>query len=100
MACGALEVVAAVGRSARVVGGSGLPEAVDQIERGTMQASVDFSAFNIAGIAARAALRHLRGEPVPSSIMVPAALIDRTNYQRWKVPFALRPTPTWEELVA
>ena len=79
---------------------NGLPKAVGNIERDTMQATDVFSAFNIAGIAAHAALRHLRGEPVPPSIMVPAALIDRTNFQRWKVPFALRPTPTWEEAAA
>jgi len=100
MAFGVLEALAAAGRTAKVVGVNGLPEAIDHIERGTMQASVDFSAFNIAGIAAQAALRHLRGEAVPASIMVPAALIDRTNFQRWKVPFALRPTPVWEEVVA
>jgi ribose transport system substrate-binding protein len=100
MAFGALEALAAASRTAKVVGVNGLPEAIDNIERGTMQASVDFSAFNIAGIAAQAALRHLRGELVPASIMVPAALIDRTNFQRWKVPFALRPTPVWEEIVA
>ena len=100
MAFGALEALAAAGRTAKVVGVNGLPEAIDNIERGTMQASVDFSAFNIAGIAAQAALRHLRGVAVPASIMVPAALIDRTNFQRWKVPFALRPTPVWEEIVA
>ena len=100
MAFGVLEALAAAGRPAKVVGVNGLPEAIDHIERGTMQASVDFSAFNIAGIAAQAALRHLRGEAVPASIMVPAALIDRTNFQRWKVPFALRPTPVWEEIVA
>jgi ribose transport system substrate-binding protein len=100
MAFGALEALAAAGRTAKVVGVNGLPEAIDNIERGTMQASVDFSAFNIAGIAAQATLRHLRGEAVPASIMVPAALIDRTNFQRWKVPFALRPTPVWEEIVA
>jgi ribose transport system substrate-binding protein len=100
MAFGVLEALAAAGRSAKVVGVNGLPEAIAHIERGTMQASVDFSAFNIAGIAAHAALRHLRGESVPPSIMVPASLIDATNFQRWKVPFALRPTPAWEELVA
>jgi len=99
MAFGVLEALAAAGRTAKVVGVNGLPEALDNIERGTMEASVDFSAFNIAGIAARAALRHLRGEAVPASIMMPAALIDRTNFQRWKVPFALRPTPAWEEIV-
>ena len=100
MAFGVLEALAAAGRTAKVVGVNGLPEAIANIERGAMQASVDFSAFNIAGIAARAALRHLRGEAVPASIMVPAALIDATNFQRWKVPFALRPTPVWEEIVA
>ena len=99
MAFGVLQALAAAGRTAKVVGVNGLPEAIDNIERGTMQASVDFSAFNIAAIAARAALRHLRGVAVPPSIMVPAALIDRTNYQRWKVPFALRPTPAWEEVI-
>ena len=100
MAFGVLQALAAAGRTAKVVGVNGLPEAIDNIERGTMQASVDFSAFNIAGIAAQAALRHLRGEAVPASIMVPAALIDATNFQRWKVPFAVRPTPVWEEVVA
>jgi ribose transport system substrate-binding protein len=100
MAFGVLEALQAAGRAAKVVGVNGLPEAIDHIERGTMQASVDFSAFNIAGIATHAALRHLRGEAVPASIMVPAALIDRTNYRQWKVPFALRPTPAWEEIVA
>jgi ribose transport system substrate-binding protein len=99
MAFGVLEALGAAGRPAKVVGVNGLPEAIEHIERGTMQASVDFSAFNIAGIAAQAALRHLRGETVPASIMVPAALIDRTNFQRWKVPFALRPTPVWEEIM-
>jgi ribose transport system substrate-binding protein len=99
MAFGVLEALAAAGRTAKVVGVNGLPEAIDRIEDGRMQASVDFSAFNIAGIAAQAALRHLRGETVPTSIMVPADLIDRSNFRRWKVPFAMRPTPVWEEVV-
>ncbi len=99
MAFGALEALAAAGRTAKLVGVNGLAEAIDNIERGTMQATVDFSAFNIAGIATHAVLRHLGGQPVPELIMVPAALIDRLNYQRWKVPFALRPCPAWEEIV-
>ena len=95
MAFGVLEALAAAGRSAKVVGVNGLPEAIEHIERGTMEASVDFSAFNIAAVATHAALRHLRGESVPRSIMVPAALIDRVNCRHWRVPFALRPTPAW-----
>lgn len=97
MAFGALEALAAAGRTAKVVGINGLPAAIEHIERGTMLASADFSAFNIAAIAARAVLRHLGGAPVPEEIMVPAELIDRRNCARWKVPFEQRPCPAWDE---
>jgi ribose transport system substrate-binding protein len=99
MAFGALEALAEAGRTAQVVGINGLPAAIEHIERGTMLASADFSAFNIAAVATRALLRHLNGEPVPAEIMVPAELIDRTNCARWKVPFEKRPCPTWEDVV-
>jgi ribose transport system substrate-binding protein len=99
MAFGALDALQAAGRTAKVVGINGLPAAIEHIERGTMVASADFSAFNIAAIAARAVLRHLAGQPVPKEIMVPAELIDRTNCWRWKVPFAERACPAWEEIV-
>ncbi len=99
MAFGALAALAEAGRSAKVVGINGLPGAIERIEQGTMLASVDFSAFNIAAIAARAALRHLGGEPVPSQIMIPAVLIDRTNFSAWQVPFAERPLMAWEDVV-
>ena len=97
MAFGALEALAEAGRTAKVVGINGLPGAIERIERGTMLASVDFSAFNIAAIAARAALRHLRGEAVPPRILIPAKLIDRTNFSAWQVPFEARPLMAWED---
>ncbi len=99
MAFGALDALGEAGRTAKVVGINGLPGAIEHIERGSMLASADFSAFNIAAIAARAVLRHLGGEPVPAEIMVPAELIDRSNCSRWKVPFEQRPCPAWEEIV-
>jgi ribose transport system substrate-binding protein len=99
MAFGALAALADSGRRAQVVGINGLPGAIERIEQGTMLASVDFSAFNIAAIAARAALRHLGGEPVPSQVMIPAVLIDRTNFSAWQVPFAARPLMAWEDVV-
>ncbi len=99
MAFGALDALAEAGRSAQVVGINGLPGAIERIEAGTMLASVDFSAFNIAAIAARAALRHLGGESVPTQIMIPAVLIDRTNHRAWQVPFAARPLAAWEDVV-
>jgi ribose transport system substrate-binding protein len=99
MAFGAVDALTAAGRRAEVVGVNGLPEAIDNIRRGTMLATADFSALNIAAIATRAVLRHLRGEPVPEEIMVPAALIDRRNIDQWTVPMADRPCPAWDEIV-
>lgn len=99
MALGALDALGEAGRTAKVVGINGLPAAIEHIEHGTMLASADFSAFNIAAITARALLRHVAGQPVPKEIMVPAELIDRSNYQRWKVPFEQRPCPAWDEIV-
>lgn len=99
MALGALEALSEAGLTAKVVGVNGLPAAIAAIERGEMLATADFSAFNIAAIATRAVLRHLGGEAVPAEILVPAPLIDRTNYQRWKVPFEERPCPAWQEIV-
>jgi ribose transport system substrate-binding protein len=99
MAFGAVDALAAAGRRAEVVGVNGLPEAVANIQRGTMLATADFSALNIAAIATRAVLRHLHGKPVPKEIMVPAALIDRHNIDRWTVPMAERPCPAWDEIV-
>jgi ribose transport system substrate-binding protein len=99
MAFGALDALADAGRTAQVVGVNGLPAAIEHIEHGRMLASVDFSAFNIAAIAARAVLRHLEGKPVPPEIMVPAELIDRSNCRRWKTPFAERACPAWDEIV-
>lgn len=99
MAFGALDALGDAGRTAKVVGINGLPAAIDHIEHGRMVASADFSAFTIAAIATRAVLRHLDGKSVPAEIMVPAELIDRTNYRRWKVPFDQRPCPAWDEIV-
>jgi ribose transport system substrate-binding protein len=99
MAFGAVDALAAAGRKAEVVGINGLPEAVANIERGTMLASADFSALNIAATAARAVLRSLAGQPVPQQILLPADLIDRRNLARWKVPMIDRPLPAWEEVV-
>lgn len=99
MAFGALDALDAAGRRATVVGINGLPEAIENIEQGTMLASIDFSAFNIAAIAAAAMLRHLDGRPVPDEIMVPAELIDRANCGRWKMPFEQRPIPAWDDFV-
>jgi ribose transport system substrate-binding protein len=99
MAYGVLEALDAAKRSAKVTGVNGLDEAIDNVGRGRMLATVDFSAFKIAHFAAEAAVRHLRGERVPREIDVPTVLIDSRNVTAWKLPVEQRPVPAWNEIV-
>jgi ribose transport system substrate-binding protein len=98
MALGALEAMKEAGRSATVMGINGIVPAVKEIQAGNMLASVDFNMFKIGCTATTAALRHLKGEPLPAKIMLPAEVIDRSNYQAWLVPVAQRNCPEWSEV--
>jgi ribose transport system substrate-binding protein len=99
MALGALDALKDVGRSAIVMGINGILPAVREIEAGNMLASVDFNMFKIGCTATNAAVRHLKGEPLPEKIMLPAEIIDKSNYQAWLVPVAQRDCPAWNEVV-
>jgi len=99
MALGALEALKEAGRTTTVIGINGILDAVRQIEAGRILASVDFNMFKIGCTATHAALRHLKGEPVPAKVMLPAEIIDRTNYKAWLVPVDQRPCPEWADVV-
>jgi ribose transport system substrate-binding protein len=99
MALGALEALKDANRTAVVIGINGILPAVKQIETGAILASVDFNMFKIGCTATRAAVRHLRGEPLPEKIMLPAEVIDKTNYKAWLVPVDQRSCPEWSEIV-
>ena len=99
MALGALAALKEANRSATVMGVNGILPAVRQIEAGAMLATVDFNMFKIGCTAARAAVRHLRGEPLPEKIMLPAEVIDRSNYRAWLTPVERRTCPEWAEVV-
>jgi ribose transport system substrate-binding protein len=98
MALGALEALDEASRSAIVMGINGILPAVKQIEAGRMLATVDFNMFKIGCTATRAAVRHLKGEPLPERILLPAEVIDRTNYQAWLTPVEQRTCPEWAEI--
>ena len=68
------------------------------IETGALLASVDFNMFKIGCTATRAAMRHLRNEPLPEKIMLPAEIIDKTNYKAWLMPVDQRVCPDWAEI--
>jgi len=99
MALGVLEALKAANRSAIVIGINGILPAVKQIESGNMLASVDFNMFKIGCAATRAALRHLNHEALPEKVILPAEIIDKSNYQAWLVPVEQRSCPQWAELL-
>jgi ribose transport system substrate-binding protein len=98
MALGALEALKDADRKAIVMGINGILPAVKQIEAGNMLASVDFNMFKIGCTATLAALRSVRHEPLPEKIMLPAEVIDKSNYQAWLVPVPQRTCPDWSEV--
>jgi ribose transport system substrate-binding protein len=98
MALGVLEALKAANRTAIVIGINGILPAVKQIETGGMLASVDFNMFKIGCTATRAAVRHLRKEPLPEKVMLPAEVIDNTNYKAWLVPVDQRTCPEWSDV--
>jgi ribose transport system substrate-binding protein len=97
MALGALEALKAANRSAVVIGINGILPAVRQIEAGAMLASVDFNMFKIGCAATRAAVRQLEHETLPDRVILPADVIDKSNYQAWLIPIAQRSCPDWPE---
>jgi ribose transport system substrate-binding protein len=99
MALGALEALKQANRTAVVIGINGILPAVKLIETGVILASVDFNMFKIGCTATRAALRHLKGEPLPDKTMLAAEIIDKSNYKAWLVPVDQRSCPDWSEIV-
>ena len=99
MALGVLEALKEANRSSVVIGINGILPAVKQIEAGAILASVDFNMFKIGCTAARAAVRYLKGEPLPDKVMLPAEIIDKSNYKAWLVPVDQRSCPGWSEVV-
>ena len=99
MSLGAIEALEAAGRSAAIVGVNALPQAITAIKRGKLLATADFDALKIACIAAEAAIRHLRGQPVPKDIELPVQIVDAANCQPWDRPLEERECPRWEDIV-
>jgi ribose transport system substrate-binding protein len=99
MALGALEALKAANRTAIVIGINGILPAVKEIESGNLLASVDFNMFKIGCTATRAAVRYLNHEQLPDKVILPAEIIDNSNYKAWLVPVEQRSCPEWSEFV-
>jgi ribose transport system substrate-binding protein len=93
------EALKEANRTSVVIGVNGILPAVKQIETGAVLASVDFNMFKIGCTATRAAVRYLRHEPLPEKIILPAEVIDNTNYKAWLIPVEQRSCPEWTDVV-
>ena len=100
MALGAVEALRAAGRDALVAGVNAIPAAVAAIKNGTMLATADFNAMNLAVLALECAVRRARGETVPREILLPAAIVDRGNVAAWDLPYEQRHCIGWAEATA
>ena len=99
MALGMIAALDAARRESVIVGVNAIPEAITAIKRGKLLATADFNAMKISALATEAAIRHLRGEVLPSEIILPAEIVDRANYAEWDKPFEERALMTWEDAV-
>jgi ribose transport system substrate-binding protein len=93
MALGALEALKAANRTSVVVGINGILPVVKQIETGAILATVDFNMFKMGCAATLAAVNYLKRKPQPEKIMLPAEVIDASNYKGWLIPVEERTCP-------
>ena len=100
MAVGVLQALEETGRELLMVSVNGTPDAVAAIRQGRLVATASFNTLSFGCLAAEAAARFLRGEPVPRRIDLPADIIDETNCAQWDKPYEARPRPQWESTVA
>jgi ribose transport system substrate-binding protein len=91
MAIGILEAMDEARCHAAVVGVNAIPQAVSAVGQGRMLATADFNAMQIAALATECAIRHVRGERVPSSIELPVHIVDGANWREWDRPYEDRP---------
>ena len=99
MALGALDAMREAGRKLPIVGVNATPEGVQAIKAGDLLASASFDAMKMACLAVEAAVRVLSGDTVPSEILLPVEVVDRSNCGAWDLPYAQRPLPDWADYV-
>lgn len=99
MALGAITAMREAQRMAPIVGNNAIIRAAEAIRAGDMLATVAYDAFRMGQIAAMAAIRHVRGLPVPREIMLPIEMVDRGNAGPWLIPVEDRPARDWDALL-
>lgn len=102
MAVGIVEALQGAGRlgKTKVVGIDVIPDGAAAIKAGKLYASADYSGHDQAYLAVTALVKHLRGEKVPSEIILPVKIATKVNVDPWLKSPEDRPAPSWDEAVA
>jgi ribose transport system substrate-binding protein len=99
MALGALEALDAAKRKALAIGINATKEGIDAIKSGRLLASGDYNGFLQGCLGTMIAVRQLRKQSVPKEVILPAVVVDKTNYAPYDLPADQRSCPRWEEMV-
>jgi ribose transport system substrate-binding protein len=99
MAIGALDALDGANIHAKVAGINASKEAIDLIKQGKLLASGDYSGFKQGCLGVMAAVRTLRGEPVPKQISLKTEVVTAANYQSFDVAPEKLSCPTWDAAV-
>jgi ribose transport system substrate-binding protein len=99
MALGALEALDAAKRKALAIGINATKEGIDAIKSGRLLASGDYNGFLQGCLGTMIAVRQLRKQSVPKEVILPAVVVDKTNYAPYDLPADQRSCPKWEEMV-
>jgi len=99
MALGALEALDAAKRKALATGINGTKEAIDAIKEGRMLASGDYSGFLQGCIGTMIAIRNLRKQSTPAEFLLPAVVVDKSNYRPYDIAAESRSCPKWDDAV-
>lgn len=100
MAMGVLQALDESRRDLLLVSVNGTPDAVTAIKQGWLVATASFDTLRFGCLGMEAAARFLCGEKVPRRIVLPADIIDGTNWAAWDRPYEARPHPDWDATVA
>lgn len=100
MAMGVLQALAETRRALLMVSVNGTPDAVTAIKQGRLLATASFDTLRFGCLGMEAAARFLRGEKIPRRIVLPADIIDESNWAAWDRPYETRPHPDWDTAVA
>jgi ribose transport system substrate-binding protein len=98
MAMGALEAMAEAGRRMPAGSINGTPDAIAAVRAGQLTATASFNTHRFGCLAVEMAVRHLRGQPVPPRIVLPADIIDASNAAEWDRPYTERLCPDWAQV--